>query len=59
MVQTATHIFILTLEVSGASAPRIQNRQEGTMRLKTKKLKALLTWNHEGHEVALTRRGIH
>jgi hypothetical protein len=31
MVQTATHIFILTLERSGASAPRIQYRQEGTM----------------------------
>ena len=31
MVQTATHIFILTLEGAGASAPRIQNRQEGTM----------------------------
>jgi len=31
MVQTATHIFILTLEGSGAFAPRIQNRQEGTM----------------------------
>ena len=31
MVQTATHIFILTLEGSGASAPRIQYRQEGTM----------------------------
>jgi hypothetical protein len=32
MVQTATHIFILTLEGSRAFAPRIQNRQEGTMR---------------------------
>jgi len=29
MVQTATHIFILTLEGSGASAPRIQQAQKG------------------------------
>jgi hypothetical protein len=32
MVQTATHIFILTLAMSRANAPRIQNAQEGTMR---------------------------
>jgi hypothetical protein len=32
MVQTATHIFILTLEGSGASAPRIRHGQEGTIR---------------------------
>jgi hypothetical protein len=32
MLQTATHIFILTLAMSSANAPRIQNRQEGTMR---------------------------
>lgn len=32
MVQTATHVFILTLEVSSANAPHMQNRQEGTMR---------------------------
>jgi hypothetical protein len=31
MVQTATHIFILTLEGSGANAPRIQIAREGTM----------------------------
>jgi hypothetical protein len=32
MVQTATHIFGLALAMSSAFAPRIQNRQEGTMR---------------------------
>jgi hypothetical protein len=32
MVQTATHIFGLALAMSSANAPRIQNRQEGTMR---------------------------
>jgi hypothetical protein len=31
MVQTATHIFGLALAMSSAFAPRIQNRQEGTM----------------------------
>jgi hypothetical protein len=31
MVQTATHIFGLALEMSRANAPRIQNAQEGTM----------------------------
>ena len=31
MVQTATHIFGLALAMSSANAPRIQNRQEGTM----------------------------
>ena len=32
MVQTATHIFGLALAMSSATAPRIQNRPEGTMR---------------------------
>jgi hypothetical protein len=32
MVQTATHIFGLALAMSRAFAPRIQYRQEGTMR---------------------------
>jgi hypothetical protein len=40
MVQTATHIFGLALAMSSANAPRIQNRQEGTMQLKAKKLGA-------------------
>jgi hypothetical protein len=31
MLQTATHIFGLALAMSSAFAPRIQNRQEGTM----------------------------
>jgi hypothetical protein len=31
MVQTATQIFGLALEMSRASAPRIQNLQKGTM----------------------------
>ena len=36
MVQTATHIFGLALAMSSAFAPRIQNRQEGTMRSKSR-----------------------
>lgn len=58
-MQTATLFFILALAALRASAPRIQNRQEGTMRLEAKKRVRLLTRHREGLEGVFYIKGVH